>query len=353
MKKILLIDQLSPEGHINYDKFWINALENLKMNYTFAGKKSFLKKLEIPHNIFKLEIPEIYYKNIGHKNIIIREYALLKILSYVKRKLSLKDYDEIVFLSFENFSLFFSFNFHKKNVYGILHNNLRRIGNFGVLKILKYLSKKINLISLDYYIQNGLENIEISTKVIIHPLVEISEKITSKESNRLILFSPSISSTDETFISNVINDSKILKILEERNIEIIFRSRNINCNSNNIKVISKYLSEKEYRKLLKRADYLLLPYEKSFNYRISGVLLEGISLNKKMIIPNYNDLKYFLEFNKESILGFFDIDDFRSLLEKLDKNKNTANYENIKKIYSNNNMEKDILNIINGNGEMK
>jgi|GEM_PF-561055 hypothetical protein B2_15743 len=354
MKKILLIDQLSPEGHINYDKFWINALENLKIDYTFVGKKSFLKKLDVSNNINKLEIPEIYYKNIGDKNIIIREYALLKILSYIKRKLSLKDYDRIVFLSFENFSLFLSFYFHKKNVYSILHNNLRRIDNFSILKILKYLSKKINLVSLDYYIKNGLENIGISTKVIIHPLVEISGEIALEKTNRVVLFSPSISSTDETFISNVISDLKILKILEEKNIEIIFRSKNINYNSANIKVISEYLSEQEYRELLKGADYLLLPYEKNFNYRISGVLLEGISLNKKMIIPKYNDLKYFLKFNKESILGFFDIEDFRSLLEKLDKNTNTVNYENIKKIYSNDNMEKDILNIlINGDGEVK
>ncbi|WP_339066526.1 hypothetical protein [Fusobacterium animalis] len=347
MKKILLIDQLGPEGHINYDKFWIKALANLKIEYTFVGKKNFLDKLGIPDNIKKLEIPENYCKNTEHKNIIIREYALFKILNYVKRALNLKYYDKIIFLSFENFSLFFSFNFHKNNVYAILHNNLRRVNNSKVLKVLKYLSKKINLISLDYYIQKGLNSIGINTKVIIHPLVKISESIDPEKNDKIVLFSPSISSTDKTFINDVINDKGILKILEEKNIEIIFRSKNTNYNSNNIKVISEYLSENKYRKLLKESDYLLLPYEKNFNYRISGVLLEGISLNKKMIIPKYNDLKYFLSFNKESILGFFDLNDFKSLLEKLDKNINMVNYEEIKKIYSDENMEKDIINILN------
>ena len=64
MEKILLIDQLSPEGHVNYDKFWIKSLTNLKVEYTFVGKKSFLDKLCIPNNVNKLEIPESYYKNI-------------------------------------------------------------------------------------------------------------------------------------------------------------------------------------------------------------------------------------------------------------------------------------------------
>ena len=41
MEKILLIDQLSPEGHVNYDKFWIKSLTNLKVEYTFVGKKVF------------------------------------------------------------------------------------------------------------------------------------------------------------------------------------------------------------------------------------------------------------------------------------------------------------------------
>ena len=100
---------------------------------------------------------------------------------------------------------------------------------------------------------------------------------------------------------------------------------------------------------MKEADYLLLPYEKNFNYRISGVLLEGISLNKKMIIPKYNDLKYFLSFNKETILGFFDLNDFKSLLEELDENIGVVNYEEIKKIYSDENMQKGIINIINNN----
>ena len=351
MEKILLIDQLSPEGHVNYDKFWIKSLTNLKVEYTFVGKKSFLDKLCIPNNVNKLEIPERYYKNIGHKHIIIREYALFKILNYVKRALNLKYYDKIIFLSFENFSLFFSFNFHKNNIYAILHNNLRQVNNSKVLKVLRYLSKKINLISLDYYIQKGLDSIGINTKVIIHPLVKISESINSEKNNKVVLFSPSISSTDQTFINDVINNKEILKILEEKEIEIIFRSKSINYNSNNIKVISSYLNENEYRKLLKEADYLLLPYEKNFNYRISGVLLEGISLNKKMIIPKYNDLKYFLSFNKETILGFFDLNDFKSLLEELDENIGVVNYEEIKKIYSDENMQKGIINIINNNME--
>ena len=347
MKKVLLIDQLSPEGHINYDKFWINSLDNLKIEYTFVGKESFLDKLEIPNNVQKLKIPNNYYKNIGHKNIIIRELALYKILKFIKNSLSLESYDKIIFLSFENFSFFFSFPFHKNNVYNVLHNNLRRIGDAKVLKILKYLSKKVNLVSLDTYIQDGLNRIGICTKLVTHPLVKFSENITLKENERILLFSPSISSTDQAFINDVINNEEILKILEEKNIEIIFRSKNINYSSETIKVISEYLSENEYQKLLKEADYLLLPYEKNFNYRISGVLLEGISLDKKMIIPKYNDLKYFLSFNKEGILGFFDLVEFKKLLEKLDKNSNMIDYEDIKKMYSNDKMEKDILNILN------
>ena len=82
--KVLLIDHLSPRGHLKYAQFWVDTLNKLGIDYDIVAKKNFLDNLE---NIRKkIEIPDEIYVNIENKNILIRELALLKVLKYIKKK---------------------------------------------------------------------------------------------------------------------------------------------------------------------------------------------------------------------------------------------------------------------------
>lgn len=345
--KILLIDQLSPRGHIKYAKYWINILKNLKIDFEFIGRESFLKNIDIDKKFIKLSIPEKYYKNMTNKNILIREYAMIKLLLYIKNNINVTKYSNIVFLSFENISIFFSVFFHQKKILLILHNNLKHINNKIIYNIIKFLSKSNTLISLDNFINVNLSEMGIKNKVITYPLIKgYVQQDNLKNNKEIIIFSPSISSIDKKLVTSLLQDEEVGKILQERNIKLILRDKELKSSMNNLVILSEFLSEDSYNNLLKKSDIIFLPYEKDFNNRISGVLLEAISLDKSLIIPKYNNLKCFLNFKQDNIKGFIDINELKQILKDVNKMLRKNDYENIKENYSMNKMEEDILKII-------
>ncbi|MDU1911462.1 hypothetical protein [Fusobacterium sp.] len=345
--KILLIDQLSPRGHVKYDKYWINILKNLKIDFEFIGRESFLKSMAIDKKFIKLSIPEKYYENVTNKNILIREYALIKLLLYIKSNINIMAYSNIVFLSFENISMFLSMFFHQKKILLILHNNLKHINNKIIYNIVKFLSKSNTLISLDDFINVNLSGMGIENKVIIHPLIgSYVQQNNLKNNEEIIIFSPSITSVDKKILIFLLQDEKLKKILQEKNIKLILRDKELKSSIDNIVILSEFLSEDSYSNLMEKSDIIFLPYEKDFNNRISGVLLEAISLEKSLIIPKYNNLKYFLNFKQENIKGFIDIDELKQILKDVNKMLKRNNYENIKENYSMNKMKEDILRLI-------
>lgn len=346
--KVLLIDQLSPEGHINYDNFWIEALEKLDINYEFVGNENFIQNLDLKQEKIKLSISNKYYKKISHKNIIVRECALLILLLYIRKKIKFKEYTKVIFLSFENISIFLMFFYHKKNNLFILHDNLRRIKNPIIYRILKYLSQKVQLISLDDFIKSNLERIKIKSKKIVHPCINIKYKgIEEIYDEEIKIFSPSISSVNNKLIEEIILDNEMKLLLASKKIKLILRSNAIKSMSENIMILNNYLSTEEYRKLLNESDIILLPYSDDFNNRISGVLLEAISLEKSIILSKNNDLKYYLSFNEKNIVGFSNINELKQILLKIEKLLGKNEYKYLKKRYSLEKMKEDILEVLN------
>lgn len=337
--KVLLIDYLSPNGHLKYDKFWIKALEDLGIKYDFIGKASFIEKLNINN---KISISDKYYKNIFHRNIFIREISLIKLLFKINKIIKKEEYEKIIFLSFENISMFFAYFFHKKNTLLILHNNLKYFHKKFICYIIKYLSKKTKLVSLDFNINNNLNKKNIENILIIHPQEDTQQQFNKKQNN-ILIFSPSINSLSKKILDEILQDKKLHTILEKKDIKLILRSKDLKTSVKNIIILNNYLPKEEYINLLKKASVIFLPYDENFNNRISGVLLEAISLNKSLIIPEYNDLKNFLKFNKKGIIGFKNIIELQEIFFKIENLLDENDYRDIQKIYSFEEMKKNIL----------
>lgn len=345
--RVLLIDQLSPSGHLKYVQAWIECLNRLNIRYEIIGKKEFIERLIEIKKENKISIPNKYYENIEHKNIIIREIYLIKLLRYINKNIDLKKYNKIFFLSFENISIFLSFFLYTLKPYLILHNNLRRIDETFTYFILKVLSKKMKLISLDDFIKEELNKRLIKSERVIHPILEI-EKIERKEiKEKIIIFSPSITSIDEKLIKSITSDDEIKKILEEKNIQIILRTKfPLDLDNDNITVLNNYLDKNDYNNYLNKADIIFLPYVKNFKLRVSAVFFESIYLKKSLIIPKYNDLKYFLKFKTSSISGFKDLSDLKEILKTVERILEKKDYQEIYNTYSINTMKKDIEKIL-------
>lgn len=344
--KILLIDQLAVQQHIKYIQVWIKLLEELNFEFDIITKKNILDNLKIK-NKNKLNLDN-YSRSINSSNFFIRKIKLFRLLINISRKINFKEYDYIIFLSFDNITMFLSFWLKGAKFLLILHNNLRNIDNYIIKFLFNKLGKRNTLITLDDYIDDGLKKRKIDSKRILHPLLEIKGKVTGlKLDDEIIIFSPSITSIDEKLIKNIIENKVIQEILVKKNIKLILRTKLKSPKLKNIILLNdSYL--KDYDKIFLKAKIIFLPYSKDFKLRISGVLLESLYLGKGIILPRYNDLSYFLKFNvgTSTIKGFEKIDDLINILENIDELLITPDYKKLRQKYSEEEMKKDIIKVL-------
>ena len=216
--KILLIDQLAVQQHIKYIQVWIKLLEELNFEFDIITKKNILDNLKIK-NKNKLNLDN-YSRSINSSNFFIRKIKLFRLLINISRKINFKEYDYIIFLSFDNITMFLSFWLKGTKFLLILHNNLRHIDNCIIKFLFNKLGKRNTLITLDDYIYDGLKKRKIDSKRILHPLLEIKDEVTRlKLNDEIIIFSPSITSIDEKLIKNIIENKVIQEILVKKNIK--------------------------------------------------------------------------------------------------------------------------------------
>lgn len=362
MKKILFIDPLSPEGHIQYNKYWLKLLDELNVEYEIVCKDGYEKEFKVNKDKIKFLVPNNYYKN---KKIlkkwdifkyIKKEYTILK---KIYENINEDDYEYVIFSSFENISFYFFKKFHKKNNCIILHNNLRKINNFFIKYILRRLSKKNCLISLSEEIEDNLKKFGIKTKLIRHPISDLKIKNIEEE----LIFSPSKNSCNESLIYSLFKNEELKKIVDNSKINIYIRSQIHNFQEKAITMSSKYLSEEEYLELFSKSFLVLLPYQNHFENRVSNVFFEAIANNKIILASESKGLKYFSKFNEEKIFYYKDVNDLIEKIKYIIKNKKRLSEKNFKVIpykYSFNKFRDDFIEIIkinnkekNKNGEIK
>lgn len=340
MKKILFIDPLSPDGHVQYNSYWLRVLNELECEYDIIFKEKYKKNFNLEKNVY--EIPEEFYIKINStKNFFKKRYYLFLILKWIKNIENSGNYDYIIFSSFENFSYFiYNLIYKNKKNYLILHNNLEKLNNVIIKTILKIISQKNILISLSEGIKKNLEAKGIKSEIIIHPIPDPFDKKYFKKIKKTIFFSPSKSSIDEDMINNIFKSQKIKKT----NKIFFLRSSEYEGKCFNVEVIKKRLSNLEYENLFKEADVILLPYKKTFQNRVSNIFFEAIANEKQLLIQKGSYLDYYsLDCD---IIYFENIFELEKIVQEIKIKK--PKYLKIKK---ENSLEKMKMNIVGLFGE--
>mgnify|MGYP000371239299 FL=1 len=249
MKKILYIDPFSSHSHINFNKIYIDALKNHKVELDFAFKEDYAKKIGITERCYDIPSKFFLKGNNGWKNRI----SQIRMLIFLNRKLKFKKYDMILLSSFDEISLFFSFV--NANFVLINHNNLIGLGSFVKRFFYKLISKDNIQIVFEHFMKEYLFSLGIKNVMEIkHGFLEKFDENILVENDfvnglnltrfRKIIFAPSSSSGDKSFFMELLTDANIQKKLEENSILLILKGDFVIGQNGNIKVISEYLSEK-------------------------------------------------------------------------------------------------------------
>lgn len=318
-KTVLFVDYLSPKGHISFNKNIIRNLSSYNVNITCVFYEDIPIKNTNLENVSFIRLNRPSFKS---KNNILTRIYLFYSLCKIKRKVNFASYDYVIFSSFEETSLFFSY--FNSNLFLFAHNNSRSLHNKIKWFFLKRITIKHTLIVFDELIKAEYFKNKISNVVTIsHGLPQQFEKSKVLKTDVLvnlnlqlydyIIFSPSCHSSDYKLLKQISNDRKFCDFLNRKNLLFLIKDNTgLIKESKNIKIVDYYLEQHEYEALFNLSKVILLPYSDNFKFRVSNVLYECIA-NDKLFLTSNNYLKK----SVKSIINYDCIFDESNIVDRL------------------------------------
>jgi len=243
---------------------------------------------------------------------IVFRILLIKVLLYAR--IAARKYDIILLPRIDVYAFTLVSWLFGKNCYVIDHG----IGNITNCKAYKYawklVPRRIHMIVLEDFIKEMVDNTlkGRSVSVLRHPLPTFTTFLSfngkkNEEDKTIHLFGPS-GSNDETFIRN------LCKTVIPPNVRIVVKSHQIEYKSEQLHVYKGYLSESDYQRYMSKANYILLPYSPTYNYRISAVLFEAMVKGIPVMLLANNTLIYYKDIFKGNVCLFSSAEE---LIEKV------------------------------------
>lgn len=336
--KILYVDLLSPIGHKNYNYSLLDILSDFNCVDTAFGYnylsdyKGKLEKIGNVYNIPDKYLPKAVSNKKGLLRKLLHRFNIYRAMKWIESLVDENKYDLVIFSSIEIISFALATRRLKKRYLFVDHAISALEGN-GIKKFFwRHINQQAEAVVMEEYIKEYLINkINIKNRiwVVRHPLpkIDINESgfLPSKDK---VIFAPS-GSNDENFILFLINNIDKIK-----NYKVIIKSKRLNFKADNLDVYNNRITDEEYYRLMSACDYVLLPYESSYNYRVSGVFFEAVVFNKKCILNGNNTLRYHANDYPGTVTQYKEYEDFFNVLENLTNCDNSEEVKLIKSVYS-------------------
>ncbi|MDC1089804.1 hypothetical protein OAQ01_00050 [Emcibacteraceae bacterium] len=271
-KKILLIDPLQVDGHINFNRKLIESA-NLIGQTTFMSTSEYLVKLKVNNCITVSGFNSDFCSILGFR------IKLILIMVQVALKIN-KEYDIVIFTGYENITfLIVSVFLRHKKILLINHNNLDfKKSKFKSL-IFRLIPKRFAHVALEQYIVDYIrQSFNKTAYLVSHPYYVSREEVVAKSPESMEPFEQWI------FAPSGSNNWKLVDELAKvtpSTIGILAKYSPLYKNYQNV-CLQRWF--KYYSEYMKASDFVYIGSE--FEYRVSGVLYEALSLGKKILIPD-------------------------------------------------------------------
>lgn len=289
MKKVLYMNLLyNNSGQRRMDQNIIDKLVEISDVYVVCSKGWYI------HENAKAKY--IYYEptSMGFKGKKAHFIKEINNLIFAKKLYNKYQFDTLFFASFETSIFLFSKILFQKflNDCFIVHNN--NIDRFNAVNLKKkHFSKymnRVNHIVLEKFIGDYLEKEGVDKNriyVLPHPLnINYS---TPKEYDCVGISN----SNSEELISSIINYERHNNLVRLSKCKILLRSKNYNYDDGYLKVFSGWLSDDKYNQYISSAKRLYIPFPSSFQYRVSGSIVDAFSNHIPVIGSDIPLLRYY------------------------------------------------------------
>ena len=286
-KKILFVDLFSHRGHYNFNKIYLQAINNIPgvtVDVVFA--KGYVEVMGLSHDMYENSFVFNEYKAGGKglaQKFLWRYHHVLR-LFYCKRLLRKYNYDFVFVSSFDEltFSLFGLFG---ENVMAVYHQDANHLfGSSLITRSMRYLAKKINVIVLNKAYSERMNEAGVLNVFVPHGFLPVEKSdITYGRS----IFIPINAAVDLALVQKLVTP-RLSDLLVKLNVTMTIKHLpGIVEDLPNVTVAPQYILSKEYHRLFKSTGLILLPYDKNdYQYRTSAMLFESIAYGKYVAVPN-------------------------------------------------------------------
>ena len=303
--KILAVEPLGAEGHINLNTLFLKALGELG-DVTLATFEGYQENFVVEK---RLCVPDKFRpSNCTRIGIYLGQ---LKLLGHIRKHSNIRAFDVVFFLGYENISIVLGwprsipvFLFDHNNVDSMFNNPVKRF-------IYKHIPKNaIHLVHMDYIADYIREKFKRQAWAISHPYYRKSfdeppasnRSLSSKRANdRKVIFAPSRSNSPE----------------------IIERLRSFVLHSKRFYLVSKGQRKEtgedfefrtyfdDYEENMLGCDYVF--FGGRYDYRVSGVVFEALSFAKPAIVLDCVFARELKRIYPHSIIPVGDISEIESV----------------------------------------
>lgn len=205
-------------------------------------------------------------------------------------------FDYLFFASFHIIALPFylkKFAGFDKRIFITHHDSVDRITNHNLYgRIFNLYKNLVNHVVLEkfigYFLIDGLSIDSRKVFCVPHPLN------CTEENKQIVYDCVGISnSNDEAVIKEIVEYEEKTRIFEKKHKHIVLRSKNTQYDNGFLKVIKGYLEDKEYYDYVVATKSLLVPFPLSFQYRMSGTVVDAFSNNIRVVGSKIPLLEYY------------------------------------------------------------
>lgn len=338
MKKIYVIDPLSPWGHADINEVIIDILRE-EYQVFYCGAKGLVDE----------KYGNVTYYNVNKERFCITKHKIrnrIRLIAALREMLLKIDDirpDYIFVVSYEIVTFFIAsllyrnkYSSYWENTYILNHNNVDEMERSRLKTLLFcHLDSRIKPVFYEEFIKEYVNPKYKKSGVVIHHNINnyklkiggeeaVNGNISSFFSDRKSTYIVSLSSNPMD--SNVIEEIMKLDkegILKKEQVKFFIKDRTREYQSETVFFYNGYLNNAEYNYIFESASYILLLYKSdTYKYRVSGVYFDTLTFLKPIIYEG----NLFFE-NQAKQFGKIGIE-FYGTMEQVIQSLDSSSYEN-------------------------
>ena len=310
MKKVLLLEPLSPWGHKDINEVTIDILHD-KYDLYYCSAEEYMEKQysNVTYYTLDKDLFAITSNSFDNRKRLYKAFVkMLEITDDVNP-------DYIFVMSYDVIVLSLvcliqrKYRHLYKRMYILNHSNPDEVLSSKVKRFF-YDSISLEITNVFYEDYIGEKISEITGRkyhVIHHNLNDYKKKVCSNvnihdslknffKDKAIFLVSVSSNEVSKDIVEQIIKLDKD-GVLAEKNIKVFMKNKTLDFSSPNVLLYTSFLTDEEYAYVIEKSDYVMVLYnDQSYRYRVSGVYFDAITFSK----PVFHNENLFIEKQRES-----------------------------------------------------